>query len=126
MQMYYVGYESLVDTEETDYRRIMPNNAMTSQHSNSQYDVSNERGGGGSSGGGGDLLSKEKPINVLTIVQDKLEICTNMVGAGLGVVAGWGWLVGCKTYGAYEKIKSLFLCEMNSRKLLISKRCKQN
>ena len=63
--MFYVSYEQLVDTEHIDQL------AMTSPQrvSKNQQHWDKE-----------DLLRKETPTNVLTILQDdQLEICTNTV-----------------------------------------------
>jgi len=68
-QMYYVGYEALIDSEQTDYGHLLPETPADDVKALPPK----------SKLGGNDLLNNEKPINVLTIVQPELEICTNTV-----------------------------------------------
>ena len=68
-QMYYVGYESLVDSEQTDYAHLLPETPMSPEEQQAF------RGKAGSS----DIMTDEKPSNVLTVLQPDLEICTNAV-----------------------------------------------
>lgn len=64
-RMYYVGYESVVDSEQTDYRELLPTPTL-------EHDITSNRRSS-------DLLGKEKPVNILTVIQPDLEICTNTV-----------------------------------------------
>ncbi|XP_078495659.1 bridge-like lipid transfer protein family member 2 [Ciona intestinalis] len=66
-RMYYVGYEALVDSEQTDYGQLLPSTPALEEKLTSQRNRL----------AGNDLLGVEKPCNVLTIVQPNLEICTN-------------------------------------------------
>uniref|UniRef100_H2Z401 FMP27/BLTP2/Hobbit GFWDK motif-containing RBG unit domain-containing protein n=1 Tax=Ciona savignyi TaxID=51511 RepID=H2Z401_CIOSA len=66
--MYYVGYEALVDTEHSDYGHLLPSTpAMEDKLAAEKERLSS----------GHNLLDVEKPVNVLTIIQPDLEICTN-------------------------------------------------
>ncbi|CAK8698010.1 unnamed protein product [Clavelina lepadiformis] len=68
--MYYVGYEALVDSEQSDYGKLLPETPV-SPEDDKMSPSSNVKFSGS------DLLGKEKPINILTILQPELEICTN-------------------------------------------------
>ena len=70
--MYYVGYEALVDSEQTDYAHLLPETPRSPEESHAI------RG----SPGGSDIMNDEKAANVLTVLQPQLEICTNAVGRG--------------------------------------------
>nr|CAB3258519.1 UPF0378 protein KIAA0100-like [Phallusia mammillata] len=66
-RMYYVGYEALIDSEQTDYVRLLPETpADEEKHLLHKHRFA-----------GSDLLQDEKPVNVLTISQTQLDICTN-------------------------------------------------
>lgn len=70
--MYYVGYEFIVDSEETDYGQLLP----SPTHDHTYHRIPEF---GSISEESGDLIVKEKPVNILTVVQPDLEICTNNV-----------------------------------------------
>lgn len=70
-KMFYVGYESLVDSEQSDYAHLLPDTPLSPEDE--------KLPGGRNRLAGGDLMMNEKPSNILTVLQPELEICTNHV-----------------------------------------------
>nr|XP_039267582.1 protein KIAA0100-like isoform X1 [Styela clava] len=69
-RMYYIGYELIVDSEETDYGQLLTSPSHDHSYQRlPEFDPISEESS--------DLLGKEKPVNTLTVVQHDLEICTN-------------------------------------------------
>ena len=84
--MYYVGYEALVDSEQTDYAHLLPETPMTPEEQQAL------RGKTGAS----DIMHDEKPSNVLTVLQPELEICTNTVSDIL-LICDYDYFDVCKS-----------------------------
>jgi len=80
--MYYVGYEALVDSEQTDYAHLLPETPLTPEEQQAL------RGKSGAS----DIMNDERPSNLLTVLQPELEICTNTVRCVFIFPCVFNWL----------------------------------
>ena len=84
--MYYVVYEALVDSEQTDYAHLLPETPMTPEEQQAL------RGKTEAS----DIMNDEKPSNVLTVLQAELEICTKTV-SGILLIYNYDVFDVCKS-----------------------------
>ena len=60
-----------MDSEQSDYAHLLPETPLSPEEEKSHPSRSRI--------GENDIIKNEKPVNVLTILQPELEICTNAV-----------------------------------------------